>query len=27
LAADRTGEPAEVFGLEGHKNKVLGARY
>ena len=27
LTADRTGEPAKVFGSERHKNKVLGARF
>jgi hypothetical protein len=27
LTADRTDEPAKVFGLEGHGDKVLGTRY
>ena len=27
LAADRTGEPAEFFGLEGHRDRVLGPRF
>src|ERR1039458_2079048 len=27
LAADRTGEPAKVFGSERHKDRVLGSRF
>ena len=27
LAADRTGEPANIFGLEGHRDKVRGSRF